>query len=130
MVIGFVACCGRKLSHAAPAQDLYQSDLFKKSRAHVEARCDRWYILSAKWGIVVPSAVIEPYDVTLNRMTVSERKAWTRSVREKLFLFRSHDLLVLAGKRYREPFEGIRHEAPLKGLGIGQQLAWLKEVTG
>lgn len=36
-------------------------------------------------------------------------------------------LLVLAGEQYRYAVHGSRweHEAPMKGLGIGQQLGWL-----
>jgi hypothetical protein len=130
--VGFVACCGRKLPHIAPAKDIYQSDLFKKSRAWVEANCDEWYILSALYGIVHPDTEIAPYDVTLNEMPKEDRDLWASKVRGELhgLGLEGEELVVLAGKRYRDPFLLVPHECPMEGLGIGQQLAWLMRQTG
>ena len=68
-----VACCGPKLDHAAPARDLYTSDLFTKSRAYAERNGCGWAILSAKHGIVLPDEVIAPYDVTLKTMPAEQQ---------------------------------------------------------
>ena len=57
-----VSCVGQKLGYPAPAADLYQSDWFKKARAYAEAEGQRWYILSAKHGLVNPSKVLTPFD--------------------------------------------------------------------
>jgi hypothetical protein len=130
VTLGFVACCGKKLAHPAPAKKLYQSDLFRKSRAYVEQHCDDWFILSALHGLVHPDKVIEPYDVTLERMSRLDNLVWTADVMidvAGLRIDRGYaECIVLAGSRYRKAFDGIPHKAPLAGLGIGQQLAWLK----
>ena len=72
MRIGIVACSKTKLATPAPAKDLYTSPLFKAARAYCERTYDRWFILSALHGLVEPETVIEPYDVTLARMTAAD----------------------------------------------------------
>ena len=119
------------------ARDLYSSDWFVKAQSFVEAQDGSWLILSAKYGLLDPDTVIGPYNVTLNSMDASERRAWGQKVVAQL---RQHcragdQVVVLAGERYREHLVaalkewGCRVEIPLRGLGIGQQLAWLKRQT-
>lgn len=64
MRVGLVRCVKGKLSRAARARDLYTSPLFVGRRRWVEATCDRWFIPSAKHGLVDPAAILEPHDVT------------------------------------------------------------------
>ena len=121
-----VACCGEKLSHPAPAKDLYQSELFKKSRTWAESNGDKWLILSAKLGVIHPEQVVEPYDETLNDKKAGERAEWSRKVAQQLGSYSTDRLVVLAGKNYCGWVEGFDVERPMEGMGIGQQLAWLK----
>ena len=58
--VGLVACASQKLQRPAPARELYVSQLFKKASAYAGLTCDRWYILSAKHGLVHPDTVLEP----------------------------------------------------------------------
>lgn len=60
-----VACGKAKLDHAAQAQDLYVGGLFKAARAHAEATASRWFVASAKHGLIAPELVIAPYDQKL-----------------------------------------------------------------
>src|SRR6202045_437437 len=78
-----VACCGPKLSKPAPAADLYVSSLFKKARTYAERR-GRWFILSALHGLLDPTEVIAPYDVTLKKMPARKRREWGQKVREQM----------------------------------------------
>lgn len=123
--IGLVACCGQKLDGTFPAEQLYVSPLFRKSRTWVLQHCDQWFILSARYGLVVPSQLIETYDVTLNAMPAAERRAWAARVREELEPFAGANFVALAGERYCAALDGLRVERPLQGMGIGQQLGWL-----
>jgi hypothetical protein len=137
MRVALVSCCGPKLDHAAPAKDLYVSDLFKKSRAWAERYCDRWAILSAKLRLVGADEVIEPYDVTLSEMTRTEREAWAQrtgaQIGRGLPRRRSPVTLVfLAGELYvacarHIPGPQVPREEPLKGMQIGERLSWLKD---
>lgn len=82
--IGLVGCVKGKQSHAAPAAELYTSALFKGRCRWVAQTCDRWFILSAKHGLVAPTDLLEPYDETLNAKGRAERRAWSQTVLDDL----------------------------------------------
>lgn len=127
-----VSCASKKLNHRAKAEDLYVSDLFRKSLAYArEMRPAGIFILSAKHGLVRPDAQIDPYNVTLNAMSVSEAKAWSDNVFGQLLKHTDveHDHFVfLAGDRYRRFLVERLHSVsvPMEGLQIGKQLQFLK----
>ena len=63
-----VACVAGKNKKPAPAEDLYNSDLFHKSMAYAHKLTPNdsdIYILSAKHHLLPIKKVIEPYDMTL-----------------------------------------------------------------
>lgn len=134
-VLHLVSCVSKKAAAPAPARDLYLSDWFRKARAFVESRGGPWYVLSAKYGLVHPDEIIEPYDDTLTTMPISARKAWAERVARQLELegFHARTIVVLAGRRYREFLMPTLQrmadtvEVPMEGLGTGRQLAWLKD---
>lgn len=123
--IVLVACCGQKLDRVAPARDIYTSDLFKKARAWAETFGACWYVLSAKYGVLPPAREIEPYDETLADKAAHELAIWNAMVRTQ-FAGVHRNIVVLAGARYRGWLQGVEHRAPMAGMGIGQQKAWLK----
>jgi hypothetical protein len=138
--IYFVSCVGQKLNNAVAAKDLYQSDWFLKARSYIESvNPPRWYILSAKYGLLDSNQIIEPYNKTLNTMKIQDRRLWAKRVLFQLNFFDVFDvsmsIVFLAGKRYREflipPLErmGCHIDVPMKGLGIGKQLRWLTKNT-
>jgi hypothetical protein len=128
MRIALVACCGQKLDRAAPASELYISPLFKKAAAYART-FSGWYILSAKYGLVRPDAVIEPYNCTLLKMRKADRVVWGLKVLKQMIAegIARAELVALAGAKYTEPLvrAGLSVETPMKGLGIGKQLRWL-----
>jgi hypothetical protein len=136
--IALVACVSKKNSTAIPARDLYISDWFTKASAYVARVADDWYILSARYGLVAPEVVIEPYDEALNRMPVAARRAWAALVTEDLrrILQPGDHVVIPAGSRYRQGLIGpIRQMGctvgvPTEGLGIDRQLRWLKQHVG
>lgn len=135
--VGLVACCGKKRDVPSKAKDLYLSDLFRKSRHWAETYCDDWGILSAKYGLVGPEEVIEPYDERLSGARANPwtdpLRFWSSNVGYQAYMRWGEDThyYLLAGELYRAPFEiynnrGFASTAPFKGLGIGEQLGWLK----
>lgn len=134
-MLTLVACAAGKLAHPAPARDLYDSQLYRASRTYAERMGAPWYILSAKHGLLHPDTVVEPYDVTLNTMTRAERIQWSARVINTLVSahFEPQEVVLLAGRAYREHLTvyleqfGFTPVIPMLGLGIGQQLAYLKE---
>ncbi len=138
-MIGLVGCGAAKRPEPAPARDLYTGGLFAKASAYAEATCDRWYVLSAKHGLVHPDTVLEPYDMRLgDRRTGPPIHSWFSQVkaglREEMGQTEGQetplDLLMLAGSVYASIERSLPPvwtlQRPMEGLGIGQQLAWLK----
>ena len=128
-----VSCVKSKLRTSAKAEDLYTSAWFRLARAAVEKTGSPWRILSAQHGLLAPETRIRPYEKTLNKMRVAERRAWAASVRDDLAaIIGDFDTVVIfAGQRYREFLEPwLRDRAdvrvPMSGLRQGEQLAWLK----
>lgn len=135
--IGLVGCASAKLARPAPARELYVSQLFRKASAYAEATCERWYVLSAKHGLIAPDQVLDPYDVKLGRGHRDPAKDappiwdWAAMVHAQLEVALADVtdplLVTLAGEQYRtilykSPWPS---EVPMQGLGIGQQLGWL-----
>jgi hypothetical protein len=130
-----VACVAAKLDQAAEARDLYTSPWFRKVRAYVERTGSPWLILSAKHGLLAPGAIIEPYDETISAMGAPARRLWGARVLDELarVVVVAAPLIVLAGRSYRDPLWpsiAPRATAPMEGLGIGEQLAWLSRRPG
>jgi hypothetical protein len=105
-------------------------------RHYVERAGAPWFILSAEYGLVGSEEVLAPYECTLTSMGVAERRAWARRVRGQMesLLPTASRIVIFAGVRYREYLmDYLRSRAatvdvPLRGLGIGKQLAWLKKA--
>jgi len=127
-LVGLVACSASKLNRPAPGRYLYTSQLFRKSSTYAEQTCDRWFILSAKHGLVHPESVVEPYDLRLSPKTAP---AWSDIVRTQLAAELNDvpgvTLVALAGINYQTVLRPCQwpFQIPMKGLGIGQQLGWL-----
>lgn len=132
-----VSCVARKRPRATPAADLYTSAWFVKARALVEASGDPWFILSAEHGLLAPEKVIEPYERTLNTMSVHERRSWAEQVQKQMevILPDADEVVVFAGNKYREnlmPYLRKRFlevKVPMDGLTIGRQLNWLDNAA-
>ncbi len=133
--IVLISCASKKLPLKACAEDLYTSTLFKLNLKYAKKlNPDAIFILSAKYWVLELDTTIEPYDVTLNNMSTSEKKAWAKTVVEQLGRHAScqdDHFIFLAGENYRKYVKPYltSFEIPLEGLPIGKQLRKLKEVT-
>lgn len=135
--LALVACAKTKRAVPAPAEELYVSPWFKKARRYARREAGRWLILSAEHGLLAPHEIVAPYETCLHDFTKAERRAWADHVWEQLrneIRSESH-VVVLAGTCYREHLVSrIKAQAasiaiPMKGLGIGQQLAFLSQTA-
>jgi hypothetical protein len=120
-----------------PAADVYTSPLWVKRRAYAERQAPgAWAILSARHGLLRPDEPIAPYDATLGELSVRERDGWGHHAAGDVLDFGpGHALRVelhagepycreLVGRLERAGAEVVR---PVRGLAIGQQLAWYRE---
>jgi hypothetical protein len=132
---GLVGCVKSKRGVRTTARDLYVSPLFLRRRSAVEQTCGRWFILSALHGLVQPDDELDPYDDTLRKKSVSERRAWSEALVEelerRLGLLGRYEFELHAGRDYIE--HGVHQRLvasgaavllPVAGMGIGRQLAY------
>jgi Family of unknown function (DUF6884) len=132
-----VGCVKTKVAHAAPAKDLYDSALWRKRRRYAESTGMPWAILSAEHGMVDPETILQPYDRYLGSESTAFRRQWSESAATQV-LCRLRELglrmvEVHAGSAYLD--NGLRNRLrsasveillPVRGLSIGQQLAWYR----
>jgi cytoplasmic iron level regulating protein YaaA (DUF328/UPF0246 family) len=89
--------------------------------------------LSAKYGLIPDNKVISPYNLTLTTMSKNERIAWSQAVSLELNneIPDGSCILLLAGTKYLEflDLDKFKIYNPLKGLGIGRRLQYLKIWT-
>jgi cytoplasmic iron level regulating protein YaaA (DUF328/UPF0246 family) len=132
--IFLVSCVKTKSGYPSPAKDLYLSDWFKKASRYASQNADEWFILSAKYFLVLPDHVIEPYDLTLKSMSAKEKKEWATHVYQMLkpFISTEDKIFFLAGQDYRNylipllQHDGFAVNIPMEGLRIGEQKSWLR----
>jgi hypothetical protein len=133
--IVLVSCVNEKKTSACPAKFLYVSPWFKKAALYADQVGDEWYILSAKYRLVHPDQILEPYNKTLKTMSKINRKNWANGVFSALkpHLQSCDSVIFLAGKVYREflvdPISsmGCKISIPMEGLRIGEQMHWLDQ---
>lgn len=136
--VAFVSCVKTKSTTPELAERLYISPWFRMAREWARRNSERWFILSAEHGLLSPTTIVEPYETTLNRMMIEDRKRWASHVAWQMDdLNVKGDLaFVLAGERYREFLMNrlsIRFDTvkiPMKGLQMGEQLSWMKNALG
>lgn len=128
-----ISCVSKKIDYKTKAKSLYMGPLFRYHlRYAYSLKPHKIFILSAKYGLIDLNEEIEPYNKTLNKMTKIERKHWSEKVLNQLNKkvdLKEDEIIFLAGNNYREyliPFIK-NYKIPLKGLGIGKQLKYLKE---
>ena len=129
-MIIFLSCVKTKQKTRCAARDMYTSDLFRKSLAYAEKmQPTQIYILSAKYGLLGLNDMIYPYNETLVGANQTSCKRWAymvyKQMQEKQINF-NDEAIFLCGKNYRKYLitKFPNAAAPLKHLGIGQQLAF------
>lgn len=133
--IVLISCVSKKMPRKSRARDLYISSLFRMNLRYAQQFLpQKVFILSAKYGLVQLDGEIEPYDITLNKMSACERRIWAAKVVSQLRVYSDLEndrFVILAGQKYRQYLlpHLKSYEVPLAGLPIGKQLQFLKEKT-
>jgi hypothetical protein len=95
MKIAIINCKSKKQNYVCEAQKMYQpSFVFVAQQEFVSKAYDEYYIISTKYGIISPTTIIEPYDMTLSKgsshystnlnSTTPDLKFLTKQVKEWL----------------------------------------------
>ena len=129
--IVLISCVSKKLDRKSTAENIYTSSFFRKNLTYAKSlKPSGIFILSAKHGLLKLTDEIEPYDKTLNKMRVNERKEWSKVVVNQLKSvvdLKKDQFTFLTGNKYREYLltELDQVKIPMQGLKIGEQLQWL-----
>lgn len=127
-VIALVSCGKRKRSTAAAAKDLYTSPLFRLSRQWAEVCADRWFVVSAKYGLVDPDQLLDPYDLSLDSLSASQITAWYNQVTSALLddLEEGDVVILLMTELYGR---GLKIRLRSKGLLVADPLVRMSPQT-
>lgn len=125
----FIACVKTKRATRSKAKDMYISPMFKKAYQYALQFVpeDRIYILSAKYGLIHSSQMIDPYEKTLNAEKDKERKVWAYNVVQQMkarnIPLDSH-IMLLGGTNYTKYLSiALKNSVcPLRGLSMGKTL--------
>ncbi|GAB1646877.1 DUF6884 domain-containing protein [Krasilnikovia sp. MM14-A1259] len=123
-----IPCGSRKLDRPAPAGEMYVGSYHRACARAAATRGGRVLIISAKFGLLDPSTVIEPYDLRMGqRGSVTAKQVREQAAR--LGVLDAPRVTVMAGRAYvalASQAWGRNVEQPLGGTrGIGQQMARL-----
>ncbi|MGY3235640.1 hypothetical protein ACVMAJ_002530 [Bradyrhizobium sp. USDA 4448] len=129
-----ISCSKSKGGHRDIARDMYVSPLYRKSVQLAELWGVPFYILSAKYGLLHPDELIEPYEQTLKTATKKEKQDWAQRVDRQLRELPRKQFIVLAGDDYFAPLveagssEPLNYFAPMRSLSLGTRLSFLNEA--
>ncbi|GAA0402272.1 hypothetical protein GCM10009530_62750 [Microbispora corallina] len=127
-----IPCGSRKLDHAARAADMYIGSYHRACRKAAEAlRPDRLIILSARYGLLDPDDVIEPYDTPHGTADAVTAGLLLDQAHQR-GLARLDPVVLLGGARHVTLARAIWPHArtPLSGTrGMGEQFARLAAIA-
>lgn len=85
MKIALIGCVKKKTGYPCEAKDMYISPLFRGCyRLAKRMGAEKIFILSAKYGLIEETQVIQPYNETLNDKSERERKIWAYNICQSL----------------------------------------------
>lgn len=138
-----VGCGSSKREKPCPASEMYTSGYFGLKREWAEQHGDEWRVLSAKHGLLEPSEVISPYDLTPGGGSWDSRMTehWRSQVAAQMEFLEwesINEVVVLAGwgkyvSKIKPVFDSYTDRDtfryPLKGMRLFEQQKWLAEQT-
>ena len=84
--IAIVSCKSQKQDYPCSADEMYEmSHIYKAQREFMIKGYDEFYIVSSKYGIISPSQIIEPYNITLgisarNMKGINDVQGWDHKI--------------------------------------------------
>lgn len=109
-IIGLIACSSRKLgqdnlAEKYLAKDIYKGNTFIKSKEEglKKYKCEEWYILSGKYGLLDKNERISYYNLYLGKQPAEYKKKWAEDVLNILkskYDLKNDIFYIFGGKSY------------------------------
>ena len=132
--IALIGCTARKQNYKCSALEMYtKSNYFNLKLDYCEKiNVDKIFILSAKYGLLEPEDIIEPYNIHLKNTSKEYRINWSKNVlndlKQKTNLKKDEFIILISNDYMKYLIEYIpNHYNPVKGLRIGKQMKFFKE---
>lgn len=130
--LAIISCGAKKKSIPSKAVDLYEGVLFKAALSFVKRNTLNFVIISAKHAILKPEQVVAPYEMRIDQMNNDKYKLWALRVDASIREIAPEEIIWLCPIAYwKLPSQilgnAVKQNFPLKGLGIGRQIKWLKQ---
>lgn len=133
-MIIFISCTKKKKDHKCTAREMYSASAwFRGAYSYaITLNPSKIYILSAKYGLLEPTDVIEPYEKSLITEKDKEIRNWSRMVfaqMEKKQINKGEEAIFICGKNYRKYLRNYftKSSAPFEHMAIGQQLSFFNK---
>ena len=111
-VVMLVSCGKRKSTKPCQAKEMYNSSRFQCLKSIAEQFGLEWYILSAKYGLLSPNEVIEPYDLSLAMCPLEEQISWAvRTANQLLKADNDTAFFIVADALYSQHIVPMLHDA-------------------
>ncbi len=96
---------------------------------------DKWFILSAKYGLIEPENKISPYDIKIDDLKDEAKNKWVKEVSKKLKLIIDKDqpIVFLGDSKYFEDISIILRKTnittfiPFKHISHNHRVDWLSQ---
>ena len=117
--LAIINCKSKKQSYKCTAEEMYSiSFQFRAQIEFIKLYYDDYAILSTKYGIIYPTSIIEPYEISLaqgarlkNTNTLSEKELdeWVNSVKSQLKLLSEiyNEIDLHISTQYLKPIEEV-----------------------
>ena len=131
--LAIIGCSKTKLNSPAEARHLYTSKRFLAAKKIVKENNLKWVVISAKHKILLPTNIIDPYDLEINSLSKYELEDWKRECLKTLLNITSEgDNIVFFGDdNYFNPLkedlslQNRKIFTPLKYIGNSKKTTWL-----
>lgn len=82
-----INCAAKKLDHKAAASDLYIGTDFKVKKEFAVNNFEHYCIISAKYGVLLPTDIVEPYNLLITQLTEHQREDLFKSCAKQISLY-------------------------------------------
>lgn len=112
MRIFVLSCSNEKIKTVGKAEDVYCSKNFLNSLNIAKTCGDMFFIVSGRYGLLLPDQLIEPYDFDISMVMPEEQSAWARKTWESLenVISCKDKLIFLTNPSYSELLQNENRE--------------------